>query len=188
MELPLEITFRNLESSEAMDTLIRGEAEGLDRLYSEIMRCRVTVEEPHKHQNKGKLYRVKIALTVPGKELVVNKGSDEHHEHEDVYVAISDAFNAIGKQLKEHTSRLRSDVKTHEVPPHGKISELNAEKGYGMIESSDGREIYFHKNSLLNAKFDELEVATEVRFAEEEGDKGPQASTVKVIGKHHLVD
>ncbi|MEE9542924.1 MAG: cold shock domain-containing protein [Thermodesulfobacteriota bacterium] len=79
-------------------------------------------------------------------------------------------------------------MKIHEVQPHGRISELFTDEGYGTIESSDGMEIYFHRNSVLNADFDKLEIGTEVRFVEEAGEKGPQASTVKVIGKHHLVD
>jgi cold shock CspA family protein len=177
-----------MDSSEAVETRVRSEAEKLDTRYDQIMRCRVVVEAHHKHSHKGNLYHVRIDLTVPGGELVVSRDPDLHHAHEDVYVAIRDAFNAAGRQLKTFASRIRRDVKTHEVPPHGKISELFTEKGFGKIESSDGREIYFHENSVLNAAFGKLEIGTEVRFVEEEGVHGPQASTVKVIGKHHVVD
>jgi cold shock CspA family protein len=188
MKLPLQITFRNMDPSEAVEAKVRGEAEKLDTLYDQIMRCSVVVEAHHKRHHKGNIYHVRIDLTVPGGELVADREPGRHHAHEDVYVAIRDAFNAAGRQLKDYVGRRRRDVKTHEAPPHGKISELFTEEGYGKIESSDGREIYFHKNSVLNADFDKLEVGAEVRFAEEEGDRGPQASTVKVVGKHHVVD
>ncbi len=182
MQLPLQITFRNMDSSEAVEARVRSEAEKLDTLYDQIMHCRVVVEAHHKHRHKGNLYHVRIDLTVPGRELVVSREPEQHHAHEDVYVAVRDAFNAASRQLKAFARRRRREVKTHEVPPHGKISESFTEKGFGKIESSDGREIYFHENSVLNAEFDKLEVGTQVRFAEEEGDKGPQASTVKLIG------
>jgi cold shock CspA family protein len=177
-----------MDSSEAVEARVRSEAEKLDTLYDQIMRCSVVVEAHHKHRHKGNTYHVRIDLTVPGSELVASREPDQHHAHEDVYVAIRDAFNAARRQLKASASRRRRSVKTHEVPPHGRISELFTEEGYGKIESSDGREIYFHENSVLNAAFDKLKIGTEVRFVEEAGDQGPQASTVKVVGKHHVVD
>ncbi len=188
MQLPLQITYRNLESSEPIEAAVREEAERLDQIFGRIMRCNVVVEASHKHHHQGNLYHVKINLTVPGKELAVSREPDEHHAHEDLYVAIRDSFKAVSRQLESYASRKRQDVKIHEVQPHGRISELFTDEGYGTIESSDGMEIYFHRNSVLNADFDKLEIGTEVRFVEEAGEKGPQASTVKVIGKHHLVD
>jgi cold shock CspA family protein len=71
--------------------------------------------------------------------------------------------------------------------PHGQIAELFPQDDYGMITSADGREIYFHRNSLLNADFDKLREGTSVRYVEEAGDKGPQASSVRVESKHHVV-
>jgi len=188
MQLPVEITFRNLEPSDALEARVRKESEKLDKLYDRIMRCSVVVEAHHKHHHKGNLYHVRIDLTVPGSELVVSREPDEHHAHEDVYVAVRDAFDEACRQLRAYANSSHRDVKTHEVPPHGMIKELFMDEGFGKIECSDGREIYFHKNSVLNADFDKLEVGTEVRFVEEAGDKGPQASTVKVVGKHHVVD
>ncbi|MFQ5464473.1 MAG: HPF/RaiA family ribosome-associated protein [Thermodesulfobacteriota bacterium] len=188
MQQPVQITFRNMKPSEALKTAVRNEAEILDTICDQIVHCRVVVEAHHKHHHKGNLYHVRVDLTVPGSELVVSREPGEHHAHEDVYVAVRDAFVAASRELERYVSRSRRDVKTHEVPPHGRISELFTEEGFGRIESSDGREIYFHRNSVLNADFARLEVGAEVRFAEEEGDQGPQASTVKVVGKHHVVD
>ena len=98
-----------------------------------------------------------------------------------------DAFDAMKRQLEDFARRQRGKEKTHAVPLHGRIYELNKEAGYGRIEASDGHDLYFHHNSVLNAKFDGLEIGTEVRFSEEVGDKGPQASTVTVVGKHHII-
>jgi len=176
-----------MDSSEAVEAVIRKDAERLDKLCDRIMRCHVVVEEDHRHHHKGNLYHVRIDLTVPDNELVASREPDQHHAHEDVYVAVRDAFDAVSRQLEKYVERRSRDVKTHEVPSHGKISEICTDRGFGKIACSDGREIYFHENSILNAVFDKLELGAEVRFVEEEGDEGPQASTVKLIGKHHVV-
>ena len=141
----------------------------------------------HQHHHQGNLYHARIDITVPDSEIVVSRERDQHHAHEDAYVAIRDAFDAARRQLEDFSRRRQQNVKTHETPPHGKVSQLLPEQDFGKIETPEGREIYFHKNSVLNASFDQLRIGTEVRFDEEQGDFGPQASTVKVIGKHHIV-
>ena len=73
-------------------------------------------------------------------------------------------------------------VKSRSGPSHGRVVELFKDDGYGFVETSDGWEYYFHRNSVLHDGFDRLEIGTEVRFAEEEGEKGPQASTVEIVG------
>ncbi len=186
MKLPLQITFRNMEPSEAVEANIREKAGKLDKFYDQIMGCRVVVEEHHQHHHKGKLFHIRIDLTVPDKELVVSREHDQDHAHEDVYVAIRDAFDAVRRQLEDYSRRRSQHVKTHETPPHGRISQLSPEEDFGKINTPDGREIYFHRHSVLNRDFDKLEIGTEVRFDEEQGDLGPQASTVKVVGKHHI--
>jgi ribosomal subunit interface protein len=188
MQLPLQVTFRHMETSEALLADIEEKAEKLDRFSDQIMACRVVVEAPHQHHQKGKLFHVSIDLTVPGGEIVASRSADEHHAHEDVYVAVRDAFNAVKRQLEDHVRVQRHKVKMHTPAPHGKVLRLFPEEGYGFIESVDGKEIYFHRNSVLNEQFEQLEVGSEVRFAEERGDEGPQASSVALIGKHHIVE
>lgn len=187
MRLPLQVVFHDLEPSPAIEAKIRERAEKLDLYYDQIMSCRVVVEAPHKHHHKGKLYHVRIGVTVPDEELVVSRDPGQHHAHEDVYVAIRDSFDAIRRQLEDYARRRRGKVKHHETPPHGRIAQLFPEKGYGKIETPDGRLIYFHQNSVLDAEFSKLDIGIEVRFVEEMGEKGPQASTVYVVGKHHIV-
>jgi len=188
MQQPLQITFRDIPSSEAVEAAIREKAAKLDQFYDHIMSCRVIIEAPHGHHHKGKLYHVSVDLTVPGEELVANRAPGEHHAHEDVYVAIRDAFNAARRKLQDFSRKQRGKIKSHDTPLHGKISELVPMEDFGRILTSDGRQVYFHRNSLLEGDLDSLEEGAEVRFAEEMGDNGPQASAVHIIGKHHIVE
>lgn len=187
MQLPLEITFRHMEPSPAVEARIREKADKLDRFHDHIMSCRVVVEAPHAHQHKGKLYQVRLDIKTPGRELAVTHEHRRDHAHEDVYVAIRDAFDAAVRQLEDFARKQRGDVKEHQPPPHGRVVELVPEEDFGRIEASDGRRIYFHRNSVLGDGFDSLEIGSEVRFDEEAGDRGPQASTVHPVGKHHIV-
>ena len=145
-------------------------------------------EAPNRRHREGSLYHIRVDLKVPGREIVVKRDPSEHHAHEDIYVAVRDCFDAVRRQLEDHARRLRGDIKTHEVPGHGRIAQLIAEKDYGFIDASDGTEIYFHRNAVAHESFDKLVVGDEVRFAvnPDEGEKGPQASAVVPIGKHHL--
>jgi cold shock CspA family protein len=132
------------------------------------------------------LYHVRIDLTVPGAELVASREPHDNHAHEDVYVAIRDAFDAMRRQLEAHARRQRGDIKTHDTPPHGRIVELNSDGDFGRIETPDGRLIYFHRNSVMEAAFDRLDIGDRVHFAETMGELGPQASTVHLEGKRHV--
>jgi ribosomal subunit interface protein len=188
MQQPLQITFRDIPHSDAVEAAIREKAEKLDQFFEKIMSCRVMIESPHTHQHKGQLYHVRVDLTVPGAELVASRAPSEHQAHQDVYVAIRDAFAAAKRQLQNHNRKIKKKVKTHEAPPHGRITELAPEQDFGRILTPDGRDIYFHRNSLINGDYDHLEVGSEVRFVEEAGEQGPQASTVQLVGKHHIVE
>jgi ribosomal subunit interface protein len=187
MQVPLEIVFHNVDRSAAVEAAVRERAAKLEQFAENITSCRVTVEAPHKHHQQGNLYTVRVDLRFPGGEAVANRSPSENHSHEDVYVALRDAFKAARRQLQDQQRLRRGDVKPHEVPPHGRIASIDRDSNSGRIATSDGREIYFHRNSLLNAGFEHLEPGMEVRFREERGEKGPQASTVHLIGKHHVV-
>jgi ribosomal subunit interface protein len=187
MKLPLQITFRHMERSAVLEADIRDKAGKLDQYCDQIMSCRVVVDAPHQNHNQGKLYRISVDLSVPGGEIVASRDSDLHHAHEDAYVATRDAFDAVQRRLEDYVRRNKNKVKMHEAPPHGRIAKLMREEGYGFIESFDGAEVYFHRNSVLHQAFDSLEIGNEVRFAEEMGEQGPQASSVALIGKHHIV-
>jgi len=185
MELPLQITFRDVPPSAAVEARIREEAAELEEFYNRIMSCRVVVESPHRHHHQGRLYGVRIDLSVPGRELVIGREPAQHHAHEDLFVAIRDAFDAARRQLEDHARRERGDIKHHQPASEGHVVRLFPEPGYGFIETLEGREIYFHRNSIVDGDFDRLEVGTAVRFAEEAGEKGPQASTVHPRRRRH---
>jgi ribosomal subunit interface protein len=176
MKIPLQITARNFDLTEPIEDLIREKAEKLDLFFEQIMRCRVLLEAPHRRQQKGILYNVRLEITVPGKEVVVKK-----EPHEDLYVSIGNAFETAHRQLEGYMSRRRGDVKRHEETPHARVTQLFPGMDYGLLTTPDNREIYFHRNSVLGNKFEDLEIGMEVRFAETSGDNGPQASTVRVV-------
>lgn len=184
IKLPLQVTFRNMAPSEAIETNIRDKAAKLESFYEKIMGCRVLVEAPHRHHRKGKLYHVRIDVTLPGGEIVINREPSRHASHKDVYVAIRDAFAATRRKLQDFARRRRGALKTHEPAPLGRVAKIFPQKRFGFLETTDGREIYFHGNSVLEPGFDRLEVGTEVNFTEEQGVDGPQASTVKFAGRH----
>lgn len=186
MKIPLQITFRDMEQSDAIEKAVHEKAEKLEQ-FAEIMSCRVVVQMINKHSHKGTLYQVSIDLTAEGTEIVVSRDRGVDHSHEDVYVAIRDSFDAARRQLQDHHRISHQKVKAHDVPPHGRVSELSPDQGFGRIETPDGRSIYFHQNSVLNDEFSELEIGSEVRFTEEQGEEGPQASSVQRVGKHHIV-
>ncbi|MEW6676615.1 MAG: HPF/RaiA family ribosome-associated protein [Pseudomonadota bacterium] len=126
MRIPLEITFRHMDTSEALETRIREKAEKLDRFYQHVMGIRVVVEAPHEHKHQGKLFHVRIDLTVPGGELVVSKGHHhQSHAHEDVYVALRDAFDVAKRRLEEYSRQQRGDVKAHSLPAAAEVLEMN---------------------------------------------------------------
>ena len=183
----LQITFRNMEASPAVEAKVRERAVELEQFYDRIVSCRVVIEAPHRRR-QGDLYHIRVDMKVPGREIVVKRDPSKHHAHEDIYVAIRDCFDAVRRQLEDHVRRQRGDIKGHEVPGHGRIANLIAEKDYGFIDASDGTEVYFHRNAVADKGFEKLVVGEEVRFALHpgEGEKGPQASTVIPIGKHHL--
>lgn len=187
MQIPLQITFRHMDPSDAVEANIRDKAEKLDQFADHIMSCRVVIDQEHKHHHQGKLFSVKLDIKVPGKEIVVDRHSEQHHAHEDVYVAVRDAFDAAKRQLEDYVRKQRGKVKTHDTAPHGKIKQLFPYEDYGLIETPDGREIYFHRNSVVDESFDKLVEGDSVHFSEEMGENGPQASTVHLEGKHHVV-
>lgn len=113
MPIPLQISFRNMDPSPAVEERIRKKVKKLERFHDRIVNCTVVVEAPHRHHHKGKLYTVRVDISVPGKDVVVDRAKPSDHGHEDVYVALRDAFNAAVRQLEDQTRKMRGDVKSH---------------------------------------------------------------------------
>lgn len=181
MQLPLQITTRHMDPSPALEARIRELVDRLNKFSPNITRCHVIVEAPHRHHHQGKLFDVRIDITVPGSEIAIRHTHPNHHSHEDVYVALRDAFRAARRKLEDYERERHRPPKPRVGPPRGRVSEINHAEGFGRIETDDGRLIYFHRNSVVNGSFEKLSVGTEVRFHEVPGDEGPKASTVHVI-------
>jgi cold shock CspA family protein len=182
-QTPVQVTFRGMDVSDAVEAACWKECEKLERYDPRIVSCRVSIARPDRRQ-KGNLYDVRIDVRVPGRELVVSRKPPQHQTDEDVLVALREAFDTMRRQLEDQVRRQRGQVKFHETPAHGRVCTLH-DDGYGFIRTADGREVYFHRNSVLGDAYDRLEVGSEVRFAEEQGSEGPQASTVTLVGRHH---
>ena len=177
MQRPLQITSRDFELTPAIEADIRERAEKLETYFDRITGCHVIIEAPVGHHRKGGPFSVRIDLKLPRAELTVTRQNAE-----DLAVAIRDAFDAIRRRLEDHVREMRGAVKAHEGFATARVAKLFANEGYGFLETPDGREIYFHRNSVLDGHFDDLAPGTEVRFVEEAGEKGPQASTVAIVG------
>jgi ribosomal subunit interface protein len=178
MQIPLQITYRDISRSDALDARIRDKAAALEKFHPHIMSCRVTVEERDRHHHQGKQWRVKLDIRVPQHEVVVNR---EHHE--DVFVALRDAFDTAARQLEDVLRVRRGEVKSHEVAQRGRIARLYAEDGCGFIETADGRELYFSRENVVQPPFEHLSVGDVVQFIEEAAAEGRQAKRVSV-GRH----
>jgi len=174
MQIPVQISFEKMSPDEAL------------RAEPHITGCKVTISAPKTRHRSGQPFHVSIRLTAPPhKDIAVTREHGDKPGHTHVTVALKDAFAAAERQLEDIARQVGGDVKLHASEAHGQVARFVAGEDYGFIETHDGREVYFHRNSVLNDAFDRLHIGSQVRFVEEIGDKGPQATTVRIIGKHH---
>jgi ribosomal subunit interface protein len=181
MKQPLQIIFHGMEVSAAVEEAARTKAAHLDRFASDIMGCRVVVDLLQKHQHHGRPFGVRIDLTLPGHELVVDRV-----QHEDVYVALREAFDNMKRQLEDVVRLRRGDEKQHPRELHGEVVRLNGPEGFGFIRTPDGDEYYFGSDNLASGRFDQLEEGTSVQFITDPVAQRPQARRVS-LGKHKMV-
>ena len=199
MQLTPTITFRGVEHTAALDTEILTRLRKLETYESQIMGCRVVLELLQRHHEAGNRYHVRIDLTVPGEEIVVSheaglhataqdvdaermtKAAESDPERKHARVAIKEAFDIARRRLQDHARRQRGAVKPTTRQTSGQVSQLFPVDEYGYIQAEDGREVYFQKSSVLKDAFERLAVGSAVSFVEEPGEKGPQASTVKLL-------
>jgi cold shock CspA family protein/ribosome-associated translation inhibitor RaiA len=185
MQTPVQIEFQGMPSSEAARSEIARHVSGLEDRFGRVTACRVVLKAPGEHHHAGGLYEVNIRLSLPdGKEVNVDRTPGADERYADVHFAIGDAFKRARRRLQHQVRRLQGHVKVHETQPVATVSKLD--DGFGFLQTSDGREIYFHRNSVLNGAFSRLQIGARVAFAEEPGEKGPQASTVRLVDKHSL--
>lgn len=199
MQLTPTITFRGVERTAALEAEVITRLRKLETYYPGIMGCRVLVELVQRHHEAGNRYHVRIDITVPGEEIVVaheaslrattrdvdaekiTRLAEPDPERKHARVAIHEAFDIARRRLQDYARRQRGSVKTLERQARGRVSQLFPIDEYGYIEAEDGHEVYFQKSSVLKDAFDRLTIGSAVSFVEEPGEKGPQASTVRLL-------
>jgi cold shock CspA family protein/ribosome-associated translation inhibitor RaiA len=187
MRVPLEITYRNVSKSDEIEEIIREKVSKLEEMYDSIISCRISIEQPQEFQRTGNPYRIRIAVRVPpGKELVVRRESGEGEMHTPLRGVINDAFQTMMRQVMKIKSKQEgggSAKPLSESDESAIVVRIFKDEGYGFVRTVTGREVYFHQNSVVQDDFDRIEVGTGVRIVEQDGEKGPQASTVHIVDK-----
>lgn len=183
MQVPLNLSFRHIDKNPELEALIAEKVAKLEQVCPYLTSCRIAIEKPQEHLRTGSGYRVRIEVKVPpGHTVVASREPGEGMLHENLEMVVRSTFDALRRRLRELVERQRQEIKSHpEQQPDGYITRLFLDEGYGFVTTPNGREIYFHRNSVVNSRFEDLSVGASVRFVEEIGDKGPQASTLQVL-------
>lgn len=185
MEVPLELSFHNIQPSDAIEAAVRERVNKLGAIYNRLVVVRVHVEARMKRHRTGNIYTVHIELGVPGKDLVVSKAPHKprrKYADPDLYTIIREAFDTAERQLKEFKAQISGEVKTHEsdFQFQGQVAQLFPEQDHGFLLTKEGGQLYFHRNSVLNNGFDKLKEGDIVHYVETVGDTGPIASKVRL--------
>ena len=185
MNVPVEISYRDVSKTPALEELIREKCAKLEEICDYISSCRVTVEQPEKHQRSGRPYRVRIEISVPpGHRVVVDHEPAVVERGTSAESNIRHAFNVAMRDLKKLKERQRREVKAHEEHrTEAVVARVLTEQGFGFLETTDGRQVYFHRNSVANDEFDRIRPGMGVHYVEEQGRDGPQAVAVWVVEK-----
>ena len=187
MQIPLQVMFENAEPSVAVRAAIGHEVERLEKYQHHITGCRVAVVAPSRKHRHGAVYRINIWVTIPPQgNIVVSHQPSGDRGHVHVEVAIKDAFAAARRQIEALAQRASGRSSSTRSTLMGEFRRFLQKKTTDFIATLDEGEIYFHRDIVIDKAFDRLNVGSEVRFAEEFGEKGVQASTVQPMGEHHL--
>jgi cold shock CspA family protein/ribosome-associated translation inhibitor RaiA len=187
MQTQPEIDFQGMNATPTVEAAIARHVAQLEERWGRITACRVVVKAPSAHRRTGGLYEIHIHLSLPdGREVNVARTPTADERHSDLTFAVDDAFKHARRQLQDQVRRTQGEIKQHDGPAIGTVVRIDSSGEFGFLEAGDGEEIYFHRNSVLNDGFSRLQVGSRVTYAEEMGDKGTQASTVRLMGKHGL--
>lgn len=182
MAIPLRITFRGIDRSDAIESVIRQRSTQLERFAEQLEDCHVTIDMPHEHRRRGNQYAVHIVLQTLSGELEVAIDPSLDQSPRNFQSVVSDAFDAAARRLEENTQGNSNDANGLDRSlPTGRVTKLFLGDGYGFIATPSGLEVYFHESSLVGAGFAELSVGSEVHFtlAPRDGDPVVRATSVQ---------
>jgi cold shock CspA family protein len=187
MQTPVEIDFQGMDPRPEARAAVDRHVDQLEERFGRITAGRVVVKAPGGRHRTGGLYEISIHLSLPdGREVNVGHVRQNDERFADLNFALNDTFKRARRQLQDNVRELQGQVKQSSGSPVGTVCELDPLGQFGFIRTEDDREIYFHRNSVLGDGYAQLSVGTRVSYAEEMGDKGPQASTVKPMSKHSM--
>lgn len=176
------IAWRHIDPSPAAESLILKRYGELAHFGKRIEGCDVIVEAPQKRKLNARGYSVRVTLRLPGPDITGSYQVAQGSARGDLTLALNRAFSAVEKQLKAQRRTMGGvEVKHHDPVLHGEITELERELGWGKLRADDGREVYFQKDALVHANWDDLALGTRLRFSERIGEKGPFATGVSVV-------
>lgn len=175
MQQPLQITFKDIPHSDAVEIHLREHVEKLEQFNQNIISCHIVIEQTQRSQSQGKLNNIHIKLTVPGRELVVTGNEDEN-----LYISIRDAFSDMREQLLSHKQQIKGQIKSHAEVLHGTVVRIFEVDGFGFIKDTNGDEYYFNSGNLVKNSFEKILIGTEVSFIPAMGNDGLQARRVSV--------
>jgi ribosome-associated translation inhibitor RaiA len=186
MQKPLQLSFKNIDGSDAMKAVVRERVDRLDRMYPSLIGCRVVIEAPHRSaQGSRPPLGVSIEAEIPGKPMIVAKDAEQHRSAADQGTIVNRTFDVVERQLDDATRIAHGEVKTHEAAGEsGSVTRVFPEQGYGFVEAKAAGNLYFTRNAVVDGRFDELTVGTIVHLtlATGEGPMGPQASSIRLLG------
>jgi len=183
MERPLEIAFHGLDASPSIEAEIRRHVEKLEKRFPRLIGCRVTVEAMHRQHDLGNIPEVHVVLSVPGRDLAVSREPGGRHRPRvtDLHGSVRDAFRAAERQLESHKWAAREDTTAptaHALA--GTVAQIEPGADHGFLLTPAGTQLYFHRDSVTNGRFEDLREGERVHYVEEEGDAGPVAAKVRV--------
>lgn len=191
MQVPLELAFHNIESSQWAEDEIRARVADLEKIYHRLISCRVRVDQPAENNSGSIPPVVHIELSIPGrKELVVSHEPahlQRKYQQPDLRKAIREAFRIAERQLRDlkeqREGRTKEPLHDSENQSLGQVAELTLEKDHGFLMTKEGGLLYFHRNAVLSGDFDDLRRGDDVYYVEDVGDTGPIATKVRVKAK-----
>jgi cold shock CspA family protein/ribosome-associated translation inhibitor RaiA len=186
MQTEAQIEFEGIPNSSETRAVIEQHIAELESHFGRITACRAFVKGPGERHRTGGQYQVSVRLVLPdGREVNIGRTPKEDERYADLTFAIDNAFKRARRQLQDQARLMRGQTKQHESQPIGTVLRIDPSGEFGFIEGTDGQEVYFNCKSVIDGT-SSISLGTRVSYVEESGEKGPQASTVRVLGKHGL--